>query len=240
MAVGNGDGTQLLDDAGYVRLGEEVIDDRAQGLQGRIGQGLHREPGQQALQVLEGRVAPVQAVQALVQQVQLAAVQVPIGQAAVQGIGGADLHAADSEIDPQLPGYARQEVTAANIREVTDGHLRHRQAAALGDYPQVGALHQAHAATQDKTVHQRQHRLAVVVDGQVKGIFLDEEVLVQAVAAVVTVVQRADIAAGAESLVPRATQDDGVDQRILGPVVQVLLQGADHRQGDGVEAGGAV
>ena len=37
-----------------------------------------------------------------------------------------------------------------------------------------------------------------MVDGQVEGVFLDEEILVQAVAVLEAVVKRANIAAGAE------------------------------------------
>jgi len=75
-------------------------------------------------------------------------------------------------------------------------------------------LDQAHAAAEDKTVHQRQHRLAVMVDCLIEGVFLDEEVLVQAVAVVEAVIQRADITAGAEGFFAGATQHDGVDQRV--------------------------
>ncbi len=87
-------------------------------------------------------------------------------------------------------------------------------------------MHQAHAPTENIPVHQCQHRLAVVVDAEVEGVFLDEEVLVQPVAALVAVVQRADITASAEGTIAGA--------------IELALQQADHVQGQGIEAGGAV
>ena len=50
--------------------------------------------------------------------------------------------------------------------------------------PEVRALHQSHAAAEDKTVHQGNHRFGVVVQGQVEGVFLFEEHRVQGVVVV--------------------------------------------------------
>ena len=110
----------------------------------------------------------------------------------------------------------------------------------LGDHAQIGALHQAHAAAEDKTVHQRQHRFAVVMNGQVEGVFLDEEIFVQRVAAFEAVVQRTDVAAGAEGFFTGTAQDHGMHIGVSRPGVELLLQQAHHVEGDGVEAGGAV
>ncbi|MNZ52794.1 hypothetical protein D3C78_706560 [compost metagenome] len=240
MAVGNRDGTQLLDDARHVRQGEEVIDGRAQGLQRCVGQVLHAEPGQQALQVLERGVVPYKAVQALVQLGQPRTFQVPVGQPAIQRIGSANLHAADTQIDPQFARDTGQEVAATHVREIADADFRHRQAAAFGDYPQVGALHQSHAAAEDETVHQREHGFAVMVDRQVQGIFFDEERFMQGVAACVAVVQRADIATGTEGFLASPAQYHGMHLRIPGPGVQLAMQAAHHVQGNGIETGGAI
>ncbi|MNP42263.1 hypothetical protein D3C76_1360210 [compost metagenome] len=79
-----------------------------------------------------------------------------------------------------------------------------------------------------------------MVDAQVEGVFLDEEIPVQAVAGLVAVVQRTDVATGAEAFRAFATQHHGVHLGIGGPSVQLALQAADHVQGQGVEAGGAV
>lgn len=104
----------------------------------------------------------------------------------------------------------------------------------------MAPLGQAHASAEGEAVHQNQHRLAVVVDAQVEGIFLDEEVLIQAAAGLVAVVQRADVAAGAEALGPFAAQHHGMDLGIGRPLVQVMLQAAHHVEGESVEAGRAV
>ncbi|MNN53220.1 hypothetical protein D3C81_1679630 [compost metagenome] len=61
-------------------------------------------------------------------------------------------------------------------------------------------MHQTHAATEDEPVHQRQHRFTVVVNRDVEGVLLDEEIFVQRVTAFETVVERADIATGTKCL----------------------------------------
>ncbi|KWV86172.1 hypothetical protein PFLmoz3_04144 [Pseudomonas fluorescens] len=82
-------------------------------------------------------------------------------------------------------------------------------------------MHQAHATAEDEAVHQRQYGFAVVVNGQVEGIFLDEEVLVQGVALLEAVVQRADVAAGAKGFLTGAAQYHGVDLGVVGPGLQM-------------------
>ncbi|MCY1433248.1 hypothetical protein D9M71_492710 [compost metagenome] len=79
-----------------------------------------------------------------------------------------------------------------------------------------------------------------MVDAQVEGVFLDEEIPVQAVTGLVTVVQRTDVATGTETFRPFTAQDHGMDQWIAGPGIKLLLQAAHHVQGQGIEAGGAV
>lgn len=104
MAVTDTDRTQLLDDGLQVGQGEEVVDDRAQLFQWCICQRLGTERGQQVLQVLQRVVAKVQLVQALVKGGELVTGQVPVGQAAVQGVGRLDLGAADAQVDAQFAG----------------------------------------------------------------------------------------------------------------------------------------
>ncbi|MNQ90396.1 hypothetical protein D3C85_1057360 [compost metagenome] len=240
VAVGNGHLLQLLNHARQIGQGKEVVDGRSQHGQGRVGQVLHAELGQQALHVLERVPGPGQGVEAFQQPGQLRAVQVPVGQPAIQGICSLDLHTADAQVDAQLAGNARQEIAAAHVREIADAGFRHGQAAAFGDHAQVGTLDQAHAAAEGKAIHQGQDRLAVTVDTQVQGIFFDEEVLVNRVATLEAFVQRADIAAGAKALFPVAAQDHGVDLRVDGPGIELGLQAAHHVQGQGIEAAGAI
>ncbi|MNY56785.1 hypothetical protein D3C86_1929000 [compost metagenome] len=79
-----------------------------------------------------------------------------------------------------------------------------------------------------------------MVDREVEGVLLDEEVLVQGVAVLEAVVQRANIAAGTESLLARTAQYHRMHLRVLRPDVELTLQRAHHVQGQGIEAGGAV
>ncbi len=240
VGVRNSDCPQLLNNALHVGQAEEVIDDRAQLFQWCIGQLLHTQLSQQALKVPQGVAVPGQLVQFLVQLRQHFAFQVPIGEAAIQRVGGADLDPGDPQINTDFAGDSRQEIAAANVREITDGHFRHPQPAALGDHPQIRALGQAHAATQDVAVHQRQHRFAVVVKGQVEGVFLEEEIQMDRQPVLVAVVQRTDIATGAEGLFAAAAQNHGINFVILGPGIQLLLQRPDHVQGDRVQTRRAV
>ncbi|MOA39254.1 hypothetical protein D3C78_1610170 [compost metagenome] len=78
------------------------------------------------------------------------------------------------------------------------------------------------------------------MDVLVEGVFLLEELAVQAVAVLVAVVQRADVTAGAEGLFTGAAQDHGDDLRVVGPGLQLPVKQADHRQGQGVQPGRTV
>ncbi|MNN34981.1 hypothetical protein D3C81_1488150 [compost metagenome] len=144
-------------------------------------------------------------IQALVKGGQCVAAHVPVGQPAVEGIGSLHLVAGNAEVDAQFTWDAWEEIAAAHVREIADTDLRHTQPAALGDHTQVTALGQAHATAEGETVHQHQYRFTVVMDAQVERVFLDEEVFVQVVTVFIAVMQRADIATGAEPFRPFAT-----------------------------------
>ena len=79
-----------------------------------------------------------------------------------------------------------------------------------------------------------------MVDRQVEGVFLDEEIFVQRVAAFMAVVQGSNVATGTEGFLAGTAQHDRVDIDIGGPGVQVFLELAHHVEGQGIEAGGAV
>ena len=79
-----------------------------------------------------------------------------------------------------------------------------------------------------------------MVYGQVEGVLLDEEVLVQGLPVFKAVVQRADIATGTKGLFTRTAQNHRMHLWVMGPGIELLVQAADHVQGEGVEAGGAV
>ncbi|MCY1401800.1 hypothetical protein D9M71_169240 [compost metagenome] len=79
-----------------------------------------------------------------------------------------------------------------------------------------------------------------MVDREVEGVFLDEEIFVQGVAAFEAVMQRTNVAAGAEGFFAGTAQDHGIHLRVVGPGVELAVQVAHHVQGQGIEAGGAV
>ncbi len=79
-----------------------------------------------------------------------------------------------------------------------------------------------------------------MVDGQVQGIFLDEEVLMQGLAVFEAVVQRTNVAPGAEGFFTGTTQHHRMHFGVFDPGIELAVQAADHVQGNGVEAGGAV
>nr|GFA09643.1 hypothetical protein [Tanacetum cinerariifolium] len=216
--------------------GEKMINGRTQIGQWRAGQMLHPQFGQGALQVFEWGQAPPEVIQLQIEFIEACAVQVPVCQSAIQRVGRLYLHAADAQIDAQLARHAGEEVTAAHIREVTNRDFRHRQSAALGDHAQVGGLRQAHTTAQHQAVHQGDDGFAVMMKGQVEGIFFDEEVLMLGAAVFEAVVERTNVATCAESLLAGPTQDHGVDVVILRPCVQSGLQLANHGQINGVEA----
>ncbi len=158
----------------------------------------------------------------------------------MQRIGGADLQAGDAHVGAKLTRQAREEIAAADIREIADADFRHAHAHALGDHPQRRALDQAHAAAEDETVHQRQQWFRVGMDVLVEGVFLLEEGFVLGVAALEAVVQRTDVTAGAEGFFAIGAQYHGMDLRIGSPGAELLVQQADHFQGHRIQPGRAV
>ena len=131
---------------------------------------------------------PAHAVRAAIQLGNLVVADAPVRQAHVQRIGGADLQAGDAHVGAKLTRQAREEIAAADIREIADADFRHAHAHALGNHPQRRALDQAHAAAEDEAIHQRQQWLRVGMDVLVKGVFLLEEGFVLGVAALEAVV----------------------------------------------------
>ncbi len=78
------------------------------------------------------------------------------------------------------------------------------------------------------------------MDVLIQRVFFLEEVPAQAVAVQMTVVQHADVAAGAEGLFPGGAQRHGDDVPVVGPVLQLAMEEAHHRQCHGIQAGGAI
>ncbi len=101
-------------------------------------------------------------------------------------------------------------------------------------------MDQAHAAAQNVAVHQRQQRFGVGMDVLVQRVLFLEEVPAQAIAVQMAVVQHADVAAGAEGLFPGGAQHHGDDVPVVGPVLQLTMEEAHHRQCHGIKAGGAI
>ena len=95
---------------------------------------LHTDFRQRALQILERGQGPFQRVELAIQIRQPRALQIPVGQAAIKRVGGVNLHAGHAQINAHLARHPRQEITAADVWEISNGHFRHCQAGAFGDH----------------------------------------------------------------------------------------------------------
>ena len=221
-------------------MGEMLLDGREQRLERRIRQFGATHGHQQVGQCLHRRSAPVLAVQCLFKLGETLVRHAIIGETGIQRVGRADVVTGQAHVEAEVVRQARQEIATAHIREVTDADLRHAHSRALGNHSQRGSLNQAHAAAEHEAVHQRQQGFAVGMDVLVQRIFFLEERPMQAVAALVTVVQRADIAAGAEGFLASAAQHHGDHIGVVRPGLQLLVEHPHHGQRNGVQPGGAI
>jgi len=161
------------------------------------------------------------------------------GETAIECVRRAGPGAGQTEIATDPPRAQIQEAGRADIGKEADPGLRHRQHRALGRDPKSAVDRDPGAAPHRDAVDDRDIRLRVAVNMADQLIFLAEEHGGQrAVAgeAAPGLVDRADIAAGAEGALAGAADQDGVDVRIIGPGAQHRVETAIHRQGEGVSA----
>ena len=92
----------------------------------------------------------------------------------------------------------------------------------------------------DDAVDQRDIGLGELVHRVVEPVLVPEEGAGRAVARAMGVVERADVAAGAERALARARHHDGADRRVVGPFEQAGAEGDAHLSGERVEGGGRV
>ncbi|MNZ60454.1 hypothetical protein D3C78_785250 [compost metagenome] len=196
---------------------------------------------EQAVELRRGLVLPVELHQAVDQGILLVFQEEAVGQVQVQGVMGVDGAGTQAEEQAELARQAGEEPTAADIGVEADVDFRHAEAAGGGDDADRGALHQAHAATQDMAMGPADQRLGIGVDAVVEAVFVGEETACQrrhhAGVLAAGVHQAAHVATGAEGLGPVAAQQHADDLRVLGPGAQFRIQGFDHRQGQGIQAG---
>src|SRR5690606_32115656 len=124
---------------------------------------------------------------------------------------------------------------AADVRDEADCSLRHRELTALGDDAVATMPRKADAAAHNDAVHEGYVGLRIAPDVGVKAILVGPELAGKAGAFRSTVINGADVAAGAEPLVTRTIEDDDGDLGILLPAFQRIVDGHDHRIGQRVE-----
>src|SRR5947208_1266414 len=159
-------------------------------------------------------------------------------EAAIERIGGADPGAAQPEIAAD-PSWAEIEKTRrADIGKQPDAGFRHRQHRALGRDAEGAVDRDAGAAAHRDAVDDCDIGLRIAVDMADQLVFLAEEDGCQrAVAgeAAPGLVNRADIAAGAEGALAGAADQDRLDAGVLGPGAQHRIEAAVHVERKGVE-----
>ena len=160
------------------------------------------------------------------------------GKAAIKRVGCAQSNAAEAEIAPDSPRASVQKPGCADIGKQPDRGLRHREQGALRRHP-VGAVDRdPGAAAHRDAVDDRDVWFRKMVDGADQPVFLAEEHRSQARIAgdpAAGLVDRADIAAGAEGTAAGAADDDGMHRWILGPCRQRRGDPPVVRQGQRVQ-----
>jgi hypothetical protein len=126
------------------------------------------------------------------------------GDAGVKRVRRPAALAGEAEIHARLARQARQEIGAADIGEEPDAGLGHGEDQPFGRHP-VAAVHRhADAPAHDDAVDQRDVRLGKALDQRVQHVLAAKEPEHLGVLRPAPVIERADVAAGAERLVAAA------------------------------------
>src|SRR5882724_4190946 len=156
-------------------------------------------------------------------------------QTAIEHVGGADGGARQSQIGAELAGAARREPAAADIRKEADARLRHGELAALGDDAMRSVHRQPDPAAHDDAIDQRDVGFAAGLDAVIEAILRPIEIPDVRIVSLACIVERSDIAAGAERPPARAADDDRGDIVIPGPRRQPVVERHRHFQRQRVE-----
>ena len=200
---------------------------------------LLRQGLEQAVELHRALFLPVQLQQAIEQIVLLVITQETVGQAQVQRVATVDMGAGEAQEQAELARQAGQEPTGPHIRVQANADLGHGQTTAWRNDTHGGALQQAHAAAQYITVAPADQRLRVGVQAVVKTIFGGKKLRGQgrnfARLFTASLSQAAHFATGAKGFGAVAAQQHADDLRVFGPGLHALIQGQNHRQGEGVK-----
>ena len=126
------------------------------------------------------------------------------GEAQPQAVRPVDPGIAEREVLADAVRQARQVPAAADIREKADTGLGHGEGRALGSDAVAAGHGDADSAAHDDAVHDRHHGLAIARDHHVEMVFDGPELLRQRIAGFRRIIERADVAAGAEAAVAGA------------------------------------
>jgi len=194
---------------------------------------------EQTVELHVGLFLPVELQQAFDQLRLLLFKQKAVGQIQIDRITPVHVRTGQTEEQAELARQPGEKPTGPDVRIQSDGDLRHRQATARRDDPRAGTLQQAHAAAEHVTVAPADQRFGVGMQAVVQAIFGGEKLRGQwrdfAGMGAAGFHQAAHFAAGAECLGAVTAQQHADDLWILGPGVQLVAQGVDHRQGQRVE-----
>ena len=174
-----------------------------------------------------------------------------VGQARSQRLGAIQYQARQGQVFPQVPGAAAEKVAAAHVREQTDLGLRHRHPGALGHDAHARTLGYAHAAPHHDAVHKSHKGLGIGVDQVVQAVLLGKEVLQLRVARQRRLVEKPDVATGAEGAewfwraarragLAHAPDGQHTQQRVVAPGQQCRREVTDHGQRQGIQRPGTV
>src|SRR5205085_378469 len=107
--------------------------------------------------------------------------------------------AGEAEIGAEFAGRPRQQPGAADIGEKPDADFGHRDPGPLGDDAVAAVRRQANAAPHHHAVHVGDIRLPITRDTRVHDVLLAPEHLAEVATFADAVIEPADVAAGAES-----------------------------------------
>jgi hypothetical protein len=147
---------------------------------------------------------------------------VVIGEAHRDRVACAERRSRQRGVVSQQAGRARQYVGAADVGDQTDAHLRHGHLRGVGDDAVAAVCADADAAAHHDAVHQRDVRLRIARDAAVHHVLVPPEPPVEALVATGAVVNRDDVAAGAQAAFALAGQHDGAYVVVIPPFGQCL------------------
>src|SRR6185312_12919696 len=159
------------------------------------------------------------------------------GKAAIERIGRTDTRPGQRQIAADAAGTEIEEPTRADIGEKADMDLGHGKDGALGGDAVRAVDRDAAAAAHGDPVDQRDIGLGEAMNALDQAIFLAEEIRLVVAGTLLApcVIDRAHIAAGAESAVAGAAHQQRLDLRLGTPGDELRVEDAIHLQGKRVE-----